>query len=142
MESLMSKIIAISVGLLMVAVLVPIALTTFMSKASPLHMVKAGANVTGVDPVVVTVLTVLLPILAIKLVDYPQFGDNRHRALASLWPTHSAAKFYPEDEVIFEVEQAMSVQRMDAVVNPSLHGRCRPNATLFYNIPVSLPGAQ
>jgi hypothetical protein len=54
MESLMSKIIAIAVGLLMVAVLVPIALTTL-----------ASANVTGVDPVVVTVLTVLLPILAI-----------------------------------------------------------------------------
>jgi len=50
----MEKIIAIAVGLLLVAVLVPVALTTM-----------ADANVTGVDPVVVTVLTVLLPILAI-----------------------------------------------------------------------------
>jgi len=54
MEALMEKIIAIAVGLLLVAVLVPVALTTM-----------ADANVTGVDPVVVTVLTVLLPILAI-----------------------------------------------------------------------------
>lgn len=77
MESLMSKIIAIAVGLLMVAVLVPIALTTL-----------ASANVTGVDPVVVTVLTVLLPILAIIGI-----------ALLHQWPTHYAAKFHSEDEV-------------------------------------------
>ncbi|MFA5149102.1 MAG: hypothetical protein WC491_08275 [Candidatus Omnitrophota bacterium] len=50
----MSKVIGIAVALLLVAVLVPVALTTL-----------AGANVTGVDDTVVTVLTILLPILAI-----------------------------------------------------------------------------
>lgn len=54
MESLMGKIIAVAVGLLLVAVLVPVGLTTL-----------AGANVSGVDPTVVVVLTILLPILAI-----------------------------------------------------------------------------
>ena len=50
----MSKVIGIAVALLLVAVLVPVALTTL-----------ANANVTGVDDTVVTVLTILLPILAI-----------------------------------------------------------------------------
>jgi len=50
----MSKVIGIAVALLLVAVLVPVALTTL-----------AGANVTGVDDTVVTVLTILLPILAV-----------------------------------------------------------------------------
>ena len=50
----MSKVIGIAVALLLVAVLVPVALTTL-----------AGANVTGVDETVVTVLTILLPILAV-----------------------------------------------------------------------------
>lgn len=55
MESgLMYKIIGIAVGLLLVAVLVPVALQTL-----------ATANVTDVDPTVVTVLQVVLPILAI-----------------------------------------------------------------------------
>jgi type IV secretory pathway TrbL component len=54
MDNLMSKVIGIAVALLLVAVLVPVALTTL-----------AGANVTGVDDTVVTVLTILLPILAI-----------------------------------------------------------------------------
>jgi hypothetical protein len=54
MEGLMSKIIAIAVGLLLVAVLVPVALVTL-----------AGANHTGVDTTVWTVLSVLLPILGI-----------------------------------------------------------------------------
>lgn len=54
MDNLMSKVIGIAVALLLVAVLVPVALTTL-----------AGANVTGVDETVVTVLTILLPILAI-----------------------------------------------------------------------------
>jgi hypothetical protein len=52
MEPLMQKIVAIAVGLLLVAILFPIALTTL-----------ADMNTTGVDPVVVTVLTVLLPVL-------------------------------------------------------------------------------
>lgn len=54
MDNLMSKVIGIAVALLLVAVLVPVALTTL-----------ASANVTGVDEVVKTVLTILLPILAI-----------------------------------------------------------------------------
>ena len=55
MESgLMYKIIGIAVGLLLVAVLVPVALETL-----------ATANVTDVDPTVITVLQVVLPILAI-----------------------------------------------------------------------------
>jgi len=54
MDNLMSKVIGIAVALLLVAVLVPVALTTL-----------AGANVTGVDETVVTVLTILLPILAV-----------------------------------------------------------------------------
>jgi type IV secretory pathway TrbL component len=52
--SILSKIIEIAVGLLLVAVLIPIGLTTL-----------AGATLTNVDPTVVVVLTVLLPILAI-----------------------------------------------------------------------------
>ena len=50
----MYKIIGIAVGLLLVAVLIPVALQTL-----------ATANVTDVDPTVVTVLQVVLPILAI-----------------------------------------------------------------------------
>jgi hypothetical protein len=53
-EELMKKVVAVAVGLLLVAILVPIGLN-----------VLANANVTGVDPIVVTVLTMLLPILAI-----------------------------------------------------------------------------
>jgi hypothetical protein len=53
-DSILHKIIEIAVGLLLVATLIPVALTTL-----------AGSTLTGVDPVVVTVLTVLLPILAI-----------------------------------------------------------------------------
>lgn len=106
MESLMSKIIAIAVGLLMVAVLVPIALTTL-----------ASANVTGVDPVVVTSK------MAYPLTDacphgppaHP--GHHRNRALASLWPTHYAAKFHSEDEV-----------GGAGTSDPSRRGSLRPNA--------------
>lgn len=54
MDNLMSKVIGIAVALLLVAVLVPVALTTL-----------AGANVTGVDDTVVIVLTILLPIMAV-----------------------------------------------------------------------------
>jgi hypothetical protein len=53
-ESILTKIIEIAVGLLLVATLIPVALVTL-----------AGSTLTGVSPVVVTVLTVLLPILAI-----------------------------------------------------------------------------
>lgn len=53
MENLMKVIVSIAVGLLLVAILFPIALTTI-----------ADMNTTGVDPVVVTVISVLVPILA------------------------------------------------------------------------------
>lgn len=52
--SILGKIIEIAIGLLLVAVLIPIGLTTL-----------ASATLTSVDPTVVLVLTVLLPILAI-----------------------------------------------------------------------------
>lgn len=51
---IVTKIMEIAIGLLIVAVMVPIGLTTL-----------AGATLTGVDPTVQTVLLVLLPILAI-----------------------------------------------------------------------------
>jgi uncharacterized lipoprotein YbaY len=54
MEDMMKKIIGIAVGILLVAVLIPVALTTL-----------AGANHSGVDATVWTVLSVLLPILAV-----------------------------------------------------------------------------
>ena len=53
-HNILAKVIEIGVALLLVAILIPIGLTTL-----------ASAVLTGVDPVVVTVLTVLLPILAI-----------------------------------------------------------------------------
>lgn len=52
--NLMYRIIGIAVGLLLVAVLIPVALQTL-----------ATANVTDVDPTVIVVLQVVLPILAI-----------------------------------------------------------------------------
>ena len=55
---MLSKIIEIGVGLLMVAVLIPVALTTLSSSST--NMTAAG-----VDPVVLTVLLVLVPVLAI-----------------------------------------------------------------------------
>ena len=54
MEGMMNKIIAIAMGLLVVAVLVPVALVQL-----------ANATLTNVDPTVKTVLQILLPILAI-----------------------------------------------------------------------------
>lgn len=58
MEKMMTKIIEVAVGLLLVAVLVPLGLITLAGQ---------GANMTaaGVDPTVAIVLLVLLPILAI-----------------------------------------------------------------------------
>ncbi len=52
--SIVDKIIGIGVGLLVTASIIPLALTTL-----------ASSNLTDVDPVVTTILTVLLPILAI-----------------------------------------------------------------------------
>lgn len=54
MDDLMGKVVAVAVALLLVAILFPIALN-----------VLADANTTGVDPVVIVVLTMLLPVLAI-----------------------------------------------------------------------------
>jgi len=53
MENIMKVIVAISVGLLLLAILFPIALNQI-----------AIMNTTGVDPVVVTVVTLLVPVLA------------------------------------------------------------------------------
>lgn len=50
---LLNKIIAVSVGLLVLALIFPIALETL-----------ANATMTGVDATVVTVVTILVPILA------------------------------------------------------------------------------
>lgn len=50
---LLNKVIAVSVGLLVLALIFPIALNTL-----------ANATMTNVDPTVVTVVTVLVPILA------------------------------------------------------------------------------
>jgi hypothetical protein len=57
-DGILGKIIEIAVGLLLVATLIPVALTT---------LAGTGSNMTaaGVDPIVLTVLMVLLPILAI-----------------------------------------------------------------------------
>ena len=49
-----STVVMIAVSLLVAAVILPVALTTL-----------AGANYTGVDPAVKTVVTILLPILAV-----------------------------------------------------------------------------
>jgi drug/metabolite transporter (DMT)-like permease len=50
---ILNKIIAVSVGLLVLALIFPIALNTL-----------ANATMTNVDPTVVTVVTILVPILA------------------------------------------------------------------------------
>ena len=49
-----SRVVTIAVSILVAAVIMPVALTTL-----------AGANYTGVDPAVKTVVTILLPILAV-----------------------------------------------------------------------------
>jgi len=54
MEGVMNKIIVVAMGLLIIAVLVPVALDLL-----------ANATLTNVDSTVKTVLQVLLPILAI-----------------------------------------------------------------------------
>jgi type IV secretory pathway TrbL component len=53
-EEITNKAIGIGVSLLVIAIIIPLALRTL-----------AEANVTGVDPTVITIMTVLLPILAI-----------------------------------------------------------------------------
>lgn len=53
-ESLLGKVVAISVGLFVASILVPLGLQNM-----------ATANVTDVDPAVVTILQVLLPVLAV-----------------------------------------------------------------------------
>jgi len=50
---ILNKIIAVSVGLLVLALIFPIALNTL-----------ANATMTNVDPTVVTVVTILVPVLA------------------------------------------------------------------------------
>lgn len=54
MESaLLGKVVAVSIGLFVAAIILPTALVSI-----------AGANTSGVDPSVVTILQVLLPVLA------------------------------------------------------------------------------
>jgi hypothetical protein len=52
--AILGKVVAVSVGLFVAAIILPTALTTM-----------AGANLTDVDPAVVTILQVLLPVLAV-----------------------------------------------------------------------------
>ncbi len=52
--AILGKVVAISIGLFVAAIILPTALVTM-----------AGANLTGVDPAVVTILQVLLPVLAV-----------------------------------------------------------------------------
>jgi drug/metabolite transporter (DMT)-like permease len=64
---ILNKIIAVSVGLLVLALLFPIALNTL-----------ANATMTNVDPTVVTVVTVLVPVLAaigVALYFLPHMAD-------------------------------------------------------------------
>jgi hypothetical protein len=51
---ILGKVVAVSIGLFVAAIILPTALTTM-----------AGANVSGVDPSVVIILQVLLPVLAV-----------------------------------------------------------------------------
>jgi len=51
---IMEKIIGVSMGIFIAAIILPVALVEL-----------AGANVTGIDSTVVTVLQILLPILAV-----------------------------------------------------------------------------
>lgn len=56
-ESRLNAIIEIGVGLLMVAILIPISLTVLAQS-------KANMTIAGVDPTVLTVLLILVPVLA------------------------------------------------------------------------------
>jgi hypothetical protein len=53
-NALLQKVIAISIGLFVAAVMLPVALVTL-----------GNATWTGVDPTVVTIVTILLPVLAV-----------------------------------------------------------------------------
>lgn len=53
-ESMVGRIVGIAIGIFVVATIIPVALTEL-----------AGANLTGVDPAVTTILTILLPILSV-----------------------------------------------------------------------------
>lgn len=53
-ESMVGRIVGIAIGIFVVATIIPVALTEL-----------SGANLTGVDPAVTTILTILLPILSV-----------------------------------------------------------------------------
>ncbi|OGU58433.1 MAG: hypothetical protein A2V66_16350 [Ignavibacteria bacterium RBG_13_36_8] len=53
MNEILSKVVAVSIGLVVAGTLIPLGLVTI-----------ANANLTGVDETVATIVTVLLPILA------------------------------------------------------------------------------
>ena len=57
-HSVLNKIVEIAVGLLLVAVHIPVALTTLAASHS-------GMTNASVDPVVITLVIVMVPILAI-----------------------------------------------------------------------------
>lgn len=54
MSALLDKVVAVSIGLFVAAIMLPLALVTM-----------ANANMTGVDATIVTVVTILLPVLAV-----------------------------------------------------------------------------
>ncbi len=54
MSALLDKVVAVSIGLFVAAIMLPLALVTM-----------ANANLTGVDATIVTVVTILLPVLAV-----------------------------------------------------------------------------
>jgi hypothetical protein len=54
MNALLEKVVAVSIGLFVAAIMLPLALVTM-----------ANSNMTGVDATIVTVVTVLLPVLAV-----------------------------------------------------------------------------
>jgi hypothetical protein len=56
MSNIVNKVVGVAVGLLMIALLVPLALS---------ELAKQEAELTTLDPVVKTVLFILTPILAI-----------------------------------------------------------------------------
>ena len=54
MSALLDKVVAVSIGLFVAAIMLPLALVTI-----------AAANLTGVNATIVTVVTILLPTLAV-----------------------------------------------------------------------------
>ena len=64
MNPLLAKIVSISIGLFVAAILLPLSLVTM-----------ANANLTGVDATIATVVTVLLPVLAVIAISMSFLSD-------------------------------------------------------------------